>query len=439
LLDAVYDVVYSSSWLVRKRRIWRYFCFAWQPQVAESVLMMVEKNPVDNSKRANWPVRNRRVIVVVALIVIVLLGGVLYTQRHFIHNLLSGSHFVNGDPGVANVRLPPGFQASIFYSGLASPRFIAFSPDGTLFVAERGSGSIVALPDPGHLGKASSKKVVISGLDDPTSLVFYDGALYVGEQTRVSRFTLGSNLEVTSRKVIVSGLPADGQHTTRTVLVGPGGKLYVSIGSTCNVCVESDPHRAAIWVYNLDGSGGRLYARGLRNAVGMAVNPWNNQVWVTNNGRDYMGDNLPPETVYALQDGGNYGWPFCQAGDIIDPDFGHPGDCNGVVQPRIKMQAHSAPLGLAFYNANQFPTQYHGLFVAFHGSWNRSVPTGYKVVFIPLNAGGQVSGPAQDFATGWLVNNDNATGRPVGLAVGPDGALYASDDLGGMIYRIASL
>jgi glucose/arabinose dehydrogenase len=219
-------------------------------------------------------------------------------------------------------------------------------------------------------------------------------------------------------------------------LIGPDGKIYVSIGSTCNVCLETDPHRAAVWIYNLDGSGGRLYARGLRNAVGMTINPWNSQVWVTNNGRDDMGDNLPPDTVYALQDGGNYGWPRCHAGDLLDPTYGHPGDCKGVAAPLINLQAHSAPLGLAFYNADRFPAQYHGLFIAFHGSWNRSIPTGYKVVFVPLSSHGQVAGPVQDFATGWLMNTNNALGRPVGLAIGPDGALYVSDDKGGVIYRI---
>jgi len=132
---------------------------------------------------------------------------------------------------------------------------------------------------------------------------------------------LGTDLKVTTRQVIVPYVPTGGDHTTRTILVGPDGNLYLSIGSTCNDCVESDPHRAAIWVYHLDGSGGRLYSRGLRNAVGMAVNPWNRQIWVTVNGRDYMGDNTPPETIYALQDGGNYGWPRCHARDIIDPDY----------------------------------------------------------------------------------------------------------------------
>src|SRR5260370_31936275 len=149
-----------------------------------------------------------------------------------------------------------------------------------------------------------------------------------------------------------------------------------------------------------------------------------------------MGDDTPPETVYALQEGGNYGWPRCQAGDIIDPDFGHAGDCSNIIKPLVKMQAHSAPLGLTFYNTSQFPQQYHGLFVAFHGSWNRSVPTGYKVVFIPLDQQGRVSGPAQDFATGWLQHNGDSTGRPVGLAVRPDRALYISDDKANIIYRI---
>lgn len=397
---------------------------------------MIDHQPGTQLQQPPRQRRNWRITLLTLCIIVGLLAGIIYSQRYLLVSLLTGTRFVGGNAGIANVHLPKGFTASVFYAGLAQPRFIALSPDGTLFVAERSTGSIVALPDPQHTGRAASKQVVVSGLNDPTSLVFYNGALYVGEQSQISRFTLGSNFQVTSRQVIVPNLPTGGRHTTRTVLVGPDGNLYVSIGSSCDDCVESDPHRASVWTYHLDGSGGRLYARGLRNAVGMAINPWNNQLWVTVNGRDLLGDNTPPETIYALRDGANYGWPFCHAGDIIDPDLGHPGDCNGVVQPLIKLQAHSAPLGLTFYNAGSFPQRYHGLFVAFHGSWNRSIPTGYKVVFIPLNSNGNISGPLQDFATGWLVNNDNATGRPVGLAVGPDGALYVSDDKAGMIYRI---
>src|SRR5579885_532072 len=340
-------------------------------------------------------------------------------------------------PSISSLHLPPGFHITVFAQGLSGPRLITFSPSGTLLVAERGAGRIVALPDPDHTGKASGQITVAGDLDDPTSLAFApDGSLYVGEASRVSHFTLGANLQATNKEIVVPDLPTGGNHITRTVMIGPDGRLYVSIGSTCNNCVETDPHRAVVMVYQIDGSNGHVYARGLRNAVGMAINPWNRQIWVTNNGRDLLGDNTPPETVYALQDGGNYGWPRCHAGDIIDPDYGRPGDCTGVVQPLVKMQAHSAPLGLAFYNAQAFPASYRGLFVAFHGSWNRSVPTGYKVVFIPLNAQGQVAGPVQDFASGWLNSQNQVLGRPVGLAIGPDGALYVSDDLDGNIYRI---
>ncbi|HLZ63428.1 MAG TPA: PQQ-dependent sugar dehydrogenase [Ktedonosporobacter sp.] len=383
-------------------------------------------------RRRNW-----RAVLFVSLAVLVLAVVVLYSQTALLRRLTEVNRQPANLPAVAYLHLPTGFQSNIFYSGLSSPRFITFGPDGTLFVAERGTGSIVALSDPGHTGKATRKIVVVSGLNDPTSLVFYQGALYVGEASRVSRFTLGPDLKATDTQVIVPHLPTGGNHQTRTVLVGADGNLYVSIGSTCNDCIEQDQQRATVWTYHIDGSAGRLYAKGLRNAVGMAINPWNKQIWVTNNGRDLLGDDTPPETVYALQDGANYGWPLCHAGDIIDPDLGHDGDCNSVSKPLIKMQAHSAPLGLAFYNASQFPQQYHGMYIAFHGSWNRSVPTGYKVVFVPMNDRGEITGNVEDFATGWLQSNNQAQGRPVGVVVGPDGVLYVSDDAAGMIYRIS--
>jgi glucose/arabinose dehydrogenase len=220
-------------------------------------------------------------VSVLLLVIVVILAGFIYSQRA----LLFGSHIVGGNATTVPLHLPPGFSATVFAQGLSAPRFITFSPDGTLFVAERGTGSIVALPDPTHSGKAERRLVVVSGLDDPTSLVFYQGALYVGEASRVTRFTLDAAFHVMSRTVIVPNLPTGGNHVTRTVLIGPDGRLYVSIGSSCNVCIESDPRRATVMVFNLDGSGGRIYARGLRNAVGMAINPWNNQIWVTNSQR----------------------------------------------------------------------------------------------------------------------------------------------------------
>ncbi|MDH4007858.1 MAG: PQQ-dependent sugar dehydrogenase [Desulfuromonadales bacterium] len=182
----------------------------------------------------------------------------------------------------------------------------------------------------------------------------------------------------------------------------------------------------------------RVFARGLRNAVGLAVHPATGELWATNNGRDMLGDELPPEALYIVRDGLDYGWPRCHNATIEDPDFGGPGSCVDVAAPVVNMQAHSAPLGLVFYTGKTFPEEYRGdLFIAFHGSWNRSVSTGYKIVRLQLD-GSRPKGPVEDFATGWLNEQEqSASGRPVGLAVGPEVALYVSDDKAGMIYRIS--
>ena len=379
----------------------------------------------------------RRGIVAVLLVTILAgVAGFAWQNRHNIHLLLMGIRPVTGTVGAISPRLPVGFHAEVYASGLERPRFITFGPDGALYVAESGGGRVIALPMDPATHRATRHVTVASGLQAPNSVAFDGNTLYVGEIASVTRMRVDANMQGSDQRRIITDLPNGGNHITRTVLIGPDGRLYVSIGSSCNVCDETDPHRAAVWVYNLDGSGGHRYAYGLRNAVGMAINPTTDEIWVTNNGRDLMGDNTPPETIYALREGANYGWPRCHAGNIIDPDMGKPGDCNGVEQPLVRMQAHSAPLGLVFSNGLAFPASYHGLFVAYHGSWNRSVPTGYKVVFIPLDSLGHVAGPPRDFATGWL-HNGSMSGRPVGLAVGPDGALYISDDAAGLIYRIS--
>ena len=340
---------------------------------------------------------------------------------------------------IPGLKLPPGFQISTYATGLNIPRFITTGPGGVLLVADRGSGSVVALP-PGISPKESGKPIVIaSNLNNPTSLVMHEGYLYIGEGSSIARMALGDDLKAGPIQHIITDLPEGGQHFTRTVLIGPDKHIYVSIGSDCNVCIETDPHRAAIWVYNMDGSHGRLFAKGLRNAVGMAVNPWTQAIWVDVNGSDLLGDNTPPETVYSLVDQDDYGWPRCHAGNIPDPTYGQSAAaCNGVQQPLIKMQAHSAPLGMAFYppGATMFPSSYqNSLYIAFHGSWNRTAPTGYKVVRIPLS-NGKVVGPAEDFITGWLKDAGTVSGRPVGLAFANDGSLFVSDDKNGMIYHV---
>jgi glucose/arabinose dehydrogenase len=234
-------------------------------------------------------------------------------------------------------------------------------------------------------------------------------------------------------------VPDDGQHKTRTVAFLQDGRMVLSVGSSCNVCEEEDPRRGTVLVYDgPNGEGERVFASGLRNAVGLAVHPETGELWATNNGRDLLGDDIPPDTIHILLEGAGYGWPACHGGEVIDPDYGHPGACEQVPMPAVGLQAHSAPLGMVFYAGDSFPAEYQGdLFVAFHGSWNRSEPTGYKVVRIPVRDG-DASGPVEDFATGWLDDEtSSASGRPVGLAVGPDGALYVSDDKGGFIYRIS--
>lgn len=338
-----------------------------------------------------------------------------------------------------NVQLPPGFRANIFASGLDNPRFIAFGPDGVLYAAERERDRIVALPDRDGNGQADEVRVFAAGLNQPHSLVFHEGAWYVGVPTGVIRLMdSDGDGQADEREILIDDYPTSGAHTTRTVEFLPDGRMVVSVGSSCNVCLEEDPRRAAVLVYDgPQATGERIFASGLRNAVGLDIHPETGELWATNNGRDFMGDDLPPETVYIVRDDVDYGWPGCHSGNIIDPEFGGPDACQDVGQPVVQMQAHSAPLGLTFYDGEAFPDEYQGdLFIAFHGSWNRSVPTGYKVVRLPLQ-GSQPAGPIEDFAVGWLdEETGEASGRPVGLAVGPDGALFVSDDKGGFIYRI---
>lgn len=335
------------------------------------------------------------------------------------------------------IQLPPGFAIGVFTRGLKAPRMMTVGADGMLYVAERDAGRVIRLPDRNHDGLADQIEVVAAGLNAPTSLAFYtDGSLYVAETTRVWRLSRPDTQGAfQDRQVIIDGLPSGG-HSTRTLLFSPDGSaLYISIGSSCNVCLEKDSRRATIMRFNPDGSGGQVYAFGLRNAVGITFRPGTQELWATDNGRDYLGDTLPPETVYQVLEGKDYGWPRCYAGRIIDPDFGSPDSCKGIEIPKVEMAAHMAPLGLTFYTGTPFPADYQGsLFIALHGSWNSSIPVGYKVMRVPMNGG--IAGKAEDFATGWLAANGTVWGRPVDVITGFDGSLLISDDNGGVIYRV---
>lgn len=341
--------------------------------------------------------------------------------------------------GATEVRVPNGFEVGIFAEGLDGPRFMEFDSNGKLYVAERGADRIVILEDRDGDGRSDKQQVFADDIPSPHSIVLHENDWYVGVPSGVIRLTdADGDGEADERVTLIDNYPTS-NHSTRTVEFLPDGRMVVSIGSSCNVCEEQDPRRAGIVVYEDSGIWSeQLYAIGLRNAVGLTIHPSTGELWATNNGRDFMGDDLPPETVYRIQEHADYGWPRCHSGRYLDPEFGYEGACEDVGAPITEMQAHSAPLGLVFYSGDGFPEPYKDdLFIAFHGSWNRSVPTGYKVVRLPFN-GLEPGSQVVDFATGWLADDmESVTGRPVGLAVGSDGALYVSDDSGGFIYRIA--
>nr|WP_243398469.1 sorbosone dehydrogenase family protein [Deinococcus koreensis] len=314
---------------------------------------------------------------------------------------------------------------------------MAVAPGGDVLLSDPQAGTVSVLPDRNQDGKADSREVFASGLNQPHGLALHGGFLYVANTDSVVRFPFrAGDLKASGPAQKLVDLPAGGGHSTRTVEFGPDGRMYVSAGSSCNVCEETDPRRAAVWVYDADGKNGQPYATGLRNAVGLE---WNaGTLYATNNGRDQLGDDLPPEGFYRLTAGGFYGWPYCyttQPGQpqVWDKEFGRrsAAACAPATPAFALTTAHSAPLGLAFYTGQAFPAAYRGqMFVALHGSWNRSTKSGYKVITVD-----PASGKVSDFLTGFL-KGDQVGGRPVDLAVLPGGALLLSDDGAGKVWRI---
>lgn len=332
------------------------------------------------------------------------------------------------------LNVPKGFKVSVFVAGLKGPRFAAVGPDGVIYVSIPREGKIVALPDKDSDGMADSIVVFADELNRPHGLAFKGSELIVAEGGRViSLKDENRDLKADSKKEISNDIPGGGGHWTRSVAVSPEGELFVSAGSSCNVCIEEDKRRAA--VLSLSGSMAPIYAMGLRNTVGLAFHPDTGELWGVDNGRDSLGDDIPPEELNKIIEGGDYGWPHCYGDRIPDPEYGTERRCKDTIPPVVKMQAHSAPLGISFGKGLKFPEEYTAaLFIGFHGSWDRSIPTGYKLVYVPFKKG-RPSGGAIDFVTGWLADGD-VWGRPVMPFVGKDGALYLTDDYAGAVYRI---
>ena len=333
------------------------------------------------------------------------------------------------------VRVPLGFGVSIFAEGLSGVRMLELGPDDRLYAVRSSAGEVVHF-DLNADGTANgAPTIVVSGLRQPYGLAFRGGDLYVGETHQVIRMT-GPGF--TQETVVVPRLPAGGNHWTREIVFGPDDQLYVSVGSTCNVCEEADERRAAVVRYSADGSREEIVGVGLRNAAGLAFHPGTGALWASQNERDRLGDDVPAEELNILVPGGaveHFGWPYCYEAGVPNPEYADAQRCAGTVAPALEMQAHSAPLGMVFYEGEQFPEEYRGdLFIAFHGSWNRSERTGYKVVRVRVEDGRPVS--YEDFATGWLTGSGSVRGRPVAVEVGPDGSLYVSDDGTGRIWRV---
>lgn len=370
--------------------------------------------------------RRIRNLALFAIGAIAILVGAVWIFRDQLAPFL-GVNVDAGEGGRAELRLPQGFEASVFAEGLDGPRFMALSPEGTLFVAERGRDRVIALPDDDADGVVDEVVEVGAGFGRAHDIEFTDaGTMLVAGEEALFELTLDGTREV-SRHVVVDGLPADGFHTSKTIEVLESGEFLLSIGSSCNVCDEEDARRGSVQLVTPDGEM-RPYVVGLRNAVGLWVDEATGRAWATNMGRDLLGDHRPPETLYELLDGIDGGWPRCHAGTDPDPEFGRdPDACSGVARPAATFPAHVAPLALVGWEDH--------LVIAFHGSWNSSVKVGYAVWWLPWR--GEPAGVAEPFATGFLPPGEgSARGRPAGLAAGADGALYISDDKAGFIYRV---
>lgn len=339
--------------------------------------------------------------------------------------------------GVSGLKLqaPEGYGVAVIAAGLQRPRFMTFDDAGNLLVAESGAGQVLRFPyADGVLGQS---EVLASGMEQPSNVaLFTDGDqayLYVSEPQQITRFAYDPAGPVGEQEAVVTGLPTGG-HSTRTVRFGPDGMMYMAVGSSCNICIEEDPIRATVSRLTPEGGNPEILATGLRNPVDLAFQPGTDLLWATVNERDNQGNEIPPDLVTIVQEGANYGWPYCQPPDATPQEAG--ADCSNITPPTIGIQPHSAPLGMTFLSGEAVPEDLSGdLVVAQHGSWNRQPPAAPKLLRIDFSDGQPVA--ATDFVTGWQDASGERWGRPAGVTLAPDGSLIVSDDLSGYLYRVA--
>ncbi len=336
------------------------------------------------------------------------------------------------------IQLPPGFSIDVYAEKIDDARSLALGDDGTVYVSTRREGKIYALPNRNGDHRVDEVITIAGGMDMPNGIALYRGALYVVEHSRVLRFAdIAQHLRDKPKPTVVyDKLPQESGHGWRYARLGPDNKLYIGVGAPCNICKPNPDRHALIERINLDNGGREIYARGIRNTVGFDWHPKTGELWFTDNGRDRLGDDLPPDELnHAPKVGMHFGYPYCHAGDIADPQFGAEAPCARFTAPAQKLAPHAASLGMRFYTGTQFPERYRdGIFIAEHGSWDRSQPIGYRLMFVPLR-NGRAAG-YEVFAQGWQ-QDKKTNGRPVDVLVMPDGALLVSDDYSGAVYRIA--
>ena len=353
--------------------------------------------------------------------------------------LLAGSFAAGGAHAalpIDQIKLPPGFSIAVLADNVPSARAMALSPKGVLYAGSI-DGHVYALELKDR--RVTARHVIASDLDEPAGVAFHNGALYVSAISRILRFDdIDDHLDAPPKPVVVTDkLPSDRHHGWKFIAFGPDGKLYVPTGAPCNVCNPDRKRYALIARMNPDGSDYEVFANGVRNTVGFDWNPQTKELWFTDNGRDMLGDDIPDDKLNrAPKAGMDFGFPYCHGGDVADPEFGAGHPCSGFTPPVVKLGAHVASLGMRFYTGTMFPADYkNNVFIAEHGSWNRSTKVGYRVVRIVLGANGEKP-RMEPFAQGWLQPKEQVWGRPADVLPMPDGSLLVSDDYAGAIYRI---
>ena len=350
-----------------------------------------------------------------------------------------GPRFFKGaDVPLDDIELPEGFTIDIYAADVKNARSMAYSPDGTLFVGTRDEGNVYALKDTDGDYKADEKHLLAEGLNMPNGVALHNGDLYVAEVSRILKFPdIENRLDNPGEpEVVFDDYPTESHHGWKYIAFGPDGKLYIPVGAPCNICKSEDEVFASITRMNPDGSDMEVVQHGIRNTVGFTWHPETDDLWFTDNGRDWMGDNEPEcELNYAPREGMHFGYPYCHQGNIPDPEFGDQRACSEFTPPAQKLGPHVAPLGLEFYTGDQFPEQFKNqIFIAQHGSWNRSEKIGYRVMRVKLDGNKAVA--YEPFAQGWL-KKGKVSGRPVDIELLPDGSMLVSDDYANVIYRIA--